>query len=142
MTSAIPRVGSRAGEIELRARRARAVARTRRVVLVSFAMQILETAAFAVAAIATGSSALVAQTFAAGSDIAAQVFLAIGVSLSVREPDETHPFGYGRERYFWSLFGALAVFVSGFAVVIEEALRAPSRLLTYRPSGSGTWSSA
>jgi divalent metal cation (Fe/Co/Zn/Cd) transporter len=70
------------------------------------------------------------------------VFLAIGVSLSVREPDETHPFGYGRERYFWSLFGALAVFVSGFAVVIEEALRAPSRLLTCRPSGSGTWSSA
>jgi hypothetical protein len=49
-------------------------------------MQILETAAFAAAAIATGSSALVAQTFAAGSDIAAQVFLAIGVSLSVRDP--------------------------------------------------------
>jgi divalent metal cation (Fe/Co/Zn/Cd) transporter len=142
MTSAIPRVGSWAGEIELRARRARAVARTRRVVLVSLAMQILETAAFAVAAIATGSSVLVAQTFAAGSDIAVQVFLAIGVSLSVREPDETHPFGYGRERYFWWLFGALAVFVSGFAVVIEEALRAPSCLLTYRPSGSGTWSSA
>jgi divalent metal cation (Fe/Co/Zn/Cd) transporter len=32
------------------------------------------------------------------------VFLAVGVGLSVREPDESHPFGYGRERYFWSLF--------------------------------------
>src|SRR5262249_28908101 len=60
---------------------------------------------------------------AAGSDIAVQVFLAVGVGLSVREPDESHPLGYGRERYFWSLFGALAVFISGFAVAIEEALR-------------------
>jgi cation diffusion facilitator family transporter len=85
--------------------------------------QILETTALAVAAIVTGSSALVAQTFAAGSDIAVQVFLILGVSLSVRRPDESHPFGYGRERYFWSLFGALAVFISGFAVAIEEALR-------------------
>jgi cation diffusion facilitator family transporter len=105
------------------ARRAVALARTRRVVFVSVATQILETAALAAAAIVTGSSALVAQTFAAGSDIAVQVFLAVGVGLSVREPDETHPFGYGRERYFWSLFGALAVFVSGFAVAIQEALR-------------------
>jgi cation diffusion facilitator family transporter len=100
-----------------------ALARTRRVVFVSLATQILETTALAVAAIVTGSSALVAQTFAAGSDIAVQVFLILGVSLSVRKPDESHPFGYGRERYFWSLFGALAVFVSGFAVAIEEALR-------------------
>jgi cation diffusion facilitator family transporter len=123
MTSATPRVGSSAREIEQRARRSTAVARTRRVVFVSLAMQIFETAALVVAAIATGSSALVAQTVGAGSDIAVQVFLAVGVTLSVRKPDETHPFGYGRERYFWSLFGALAVFVSGFAVVIEEGLR-------------------
>jgi cation diffusion facilitator family transporter len=111
------------GVPQTRARGAMAVSRTRRVVFVSLATQILETAALAVAAIVTGSSALVAQTFAAGSDIAVQVFLAVGVSLSVRAPDETHPFGYGRERYFWSLFGALAVFVSGFAVATVEALR-------------------
>jgi cation diffusion facilitator family transporter len=103
--------------------RAAAVARTRRVVFVSVATQILETAALVVAAIVTGSSALVAQSFAAGSDIAVQVFLAVGVGLSLREPDESHPFGYGRERYFWSLFGALAVFVSGFAVAIQESVR-------------------
>jgi cation diffusion facilitator family transporter len=104
-------------------RRQTALARTRRVVFVSVATQILETAALAAAAIVTGSSALVAQSFAAGSDIAVQLFLVLGVSLSVREPDEQHPLGYGRERYFWSLFGALAVSVSGFAVAIQEALR-------------------
>jgi cation diffusion facilitator family transporter len=100
-----------------------AIARTRRVVLVSLVTQILETAALAAAAVATGSGALVAQSFAAGSDIAVQVFLVLGVRLSARAPDATHPLGYGRERYFWTLFGALAVFVSGFAVAIEEALR-------------------
>jgi divalent metal cation (Fe/Co/Zn/Cd) transporter len=60
--------------------------RTRRVVVVSLATQILETAALAVAAVVTASPALVAQTFAAGSDIAVQVFLAIGVGLSGRVP--------------------------------------------------------
>jgi cation diffusion facilitator family transporter len=100
-----------------------ALARTWRVVVVSLVTQILETAALAAAAVTTGSPALVAQTFAAGSDIAVQVFLVLGVRLSARAADATHPVGYGRERYFWSLFGALAVFVSGFAVAIEEALR-------------------
>jgi cation diffusion facilitator family transporter len=112
-----------AREIEPDAGRAAAFTRTRRVVFVSLAAQIVETAALAVAATGTGSSALVAQTFGAGSDIAVQVFLAIGMSQSMRRPDEKHPFGYGRERYFWSLFGAIAIFVSGFAVVIEETLR-------------------
>jgi hypothetical protein len=100
-----------------------ALARTRRVVFVSLVTQILETGALAAAAAITGSSALVSQSFAAGSDIAVQLFLVLGVTLSARPADETHPLGYGRERYFWSLFGALAVFVSGFAVATEEALR-------------------
>ena len=47
----------------------------------------------------------------------------IGVRQSLRVADATHPLGYGRERYFWSLFAALAVFVSGFAVAVEKALR-------------------
>jgi cation diffusion facilitator family transporter len=103
------------------------MARTRRVVFVSLATQVLETAALAAAAITTGSSALISQTFAAGSDIAVQVFLVVGVSLSAREPDQSHPFGYGRERYFWALLGALAVFVSGFTVAVAEALRGALR---------------
>ena len=95
----------------------------RRVVLVSLAVQIPETAALAVAAGLTGSSALVAQTFAAGADIAVQAFLVIGVRTSSREGDQTHPLGYGRERYFWSLYAALGIFVSGFVVAGEEVLR-------------------
>jgi cation diffusion facilitator family transporter len=96
---------------------------TRRVVLVSLALQIPQTVALAVAAIVSGSAALVAQTFAATADLAVQAFLVIGVRASSREADETHPVGYGRERYFWSLYAALAIFVSGFTVAVAEALR-------------------
>ena len=99
------------------------LARTRRVVFLSLAVQIPETAALAAAAALTGSSALVAQTFAAAADLAVQAFLVIGVRTSGRQADPTHPLGYGRERYFWSLFAALGIFVSGFAVAGEETLR-------------------
>jgi cation diffusion facilitator family transporter len=100
-----------------------ALARTRRIVLVSLAMQIPETGALAAAAAITGSSALVAQTFAAAASIAVQLFLVIGIHTSDREPDSTHPLGYGRERYVWSLYAAVGIFVSGFAVALDEALR-------------------
>jgi cation diffusion facilitator family transporter len=100
-----------------------ALARTRRVVLVSLVVQVPQTAALAITAVVTGSSALVAQTFAAISDLAVQVFLLIGVESSGRAADPTHPFGYGRERYFWSLYAALAIFVSGFTVAVLETVR-------------------
>jgi cation diffusion facilitator family transporter len=100
-----------------------ALARTRRVVFVSLAVEVLETAALSFAASVTGSSALVSQTFAAAAGVAVQAFLVIGVRTSGREADHTHPLGYGRERYFWSLFAALGIFVSGFVVALEEAVR-------------------
>jgi cation diffusion facilitator family transporter len=99
------------------------VSHTNRLVLLSLVTQVLETAALVAAAVVTGSSALIAQTFAAGSDVAVQLFLVVGVRTSMREADESHPLGYGRERYFWSLFASLAVFVSGFAVAIVEGVR-------------------
>jgi cation diffusion facilitator family transporter len=64
----------------------------------------------------------VAQTFVAAADLAVQVFLVVGIRTSARAADPTHPVGYGRERYFWSLYAALAIFVSGFTVAIEEVL--------------------
>jgi cation diffusion facilitator family transporter len=97
--------------------------RTGRVVLFAFALQGSQTVALAAATIVTGASALVAQTFVAAADLAVQVFLIVGIRASARAADATHPVGYGRERYFWSLYAALAIFVSGFTVTVEEVLR-------------------
>src|SRR4030095_10414255 len=47
------------------------------------------------------------------ADTMNQVFLLVSLSLGDREPDEDHPFGYGKERFFWALLAAVFIFVSG-----------------------------
>jgi len=75
---------------------------TRRSVLVSFGVNGAETLGLGVAAGVSGSVALRAQTAANAAEVAVQVFLLIGVLSSGRPPDQAHPFGYGRERFFVS----------------------------------------
>jgi divalent metal cation (Fe/Co/Zn/Cd) transporter len=75
---------------------------TRNSVVVSLVVNCAETIGLAVAAGVTGAVALRAQTAANAADVAVQVFLLIGVLSSVRLPDQSHPLGYGRERFFWS----------------------------------------
>jgi cation diffusion facilitator family transporter len=95
---------------------------THRSVLVSLAVNCAQTLALAVVAWATGSVALLAQTVANAADMAVGVFLLIGVLSSVRPADETHPLGYGRERFFWSLFAALGIFVGGAGLALDQAV--------------------
>jgi cation diffusion facilitator family transporter len=97
---------------------------TRRSVLVSLVVNCAETLGLGVAAGVTGSVALRAQTAANAADVAVQVFLLIGVLSSVRPPDQTHPLGYGRERFFWSLLAALGIFLGGGVLGLDEAVRA------------------
>lgn len=107
---------------------------TRRGVVVSLAVNCAETVGLAVAAGVTGSVALRAQTAASAADVAVLVFLLIGVLRSVRPPDDTHPLGYGRERYFWSLFAALGIFFGGGVLGLDEAIRSavhPSAVRAY-----------
>jgi cation diffusion facilitator family transporter len=78
--------------------------------------------ALGVAAGVTGSVALRAQTAASLAAVAVEVFLLIGVLSSARAPDETHPLGYGRERFYWSLFAALGIFIGGGGLALEQAV--------------------
>src|SRR5207248_2165939 len=56
------------------------------------------------------------------ADTANQVFLRISLWLGQREPDKGHPFGYGKERFFWALMAAMFIFVSGAAFSIGEGI--------------------
>ena len=97
---------------------------TRRSVLVSLAVNAIETVALGTAAWATGSVALRAQTAANAADLAVIAFLLIGVLSSDRPADESHPLGFGRERVFWSLFAALGIFVGGAGLSLQAAASA------------------
>ena len=95
---------------------------TRRSVLVSFAVNGAETLALGGVAWATGSAALRAQTAANAADMAVVAFLLIGVLSGARAADDAHPLGYGRERFFWSLFAALGIFAGGAGLALEGAV--------------------
>ena len=59
----------------------------------------------------TGSAALFAETLHTVADAGNEVFLYIAIRRSARDPDATHPLGYGPERYYWALLAAIGIFV-------------------------------
>jgi len=71
----------------------------------------------------TGSSAMLAETLHSVADTGNQVFLLLGLKLGRKPPDETHPFGYGRERYFWAFVVALSIFSVGGLFSVVEGIR-------------------
>ena len=110
---------------------------TRLSVSVSFAVNVVETVALGIAAWVTSSVALRAQTATNAAEVAVQVFLLIGVDSSVRSADQTHPLGYGRERFFWSLFAALGIFIGGGGIAIAEAVQSARHPSTVHSFGVG-----
>jgi cation diffusion facilitator family transporter len=61
----------------------------------------------------TGSSALLSEGAHSVADTMNELFLVASVHRSERPADEQHPFGYGAERFFWSLIAAVGIFVAG-----------------------------
>jgi len=69
------------------------------------------------------SAAMLAEAAHSVADTMNQVFLLVSLSLGDRKPDETHPFGYGKERFFWALLAAVFIFVSGAVFSLFEGVR-------------------
>ena len=66
-----------------------------------------------IAALQSGSSGLLAETAHSFADAGNHFILLIGVRLALRPPDRSHPFGYGKDRYFWTFLAAVSMFVIG-----------------------------
>ena len=75
-----------------------------------------------VAAAFTGSSAMLSEGVHSLVDTVNQVLMLHGIRRAARPPDPKHPFGYGRELYFWAFIVALMVFALGAGISFYEGL--------------------
>ena len=75
------------------------------------------------AGLLTGSAAMFAEAAHSVADTATELLLLTALRRSARRPDRRHPFGYGKERFFWALIAAVSIFVSGAVFAIIEGVR-------------------
>jgi cation diffusion facilitator family transporter len=80
---------------------------------VALAANLLIAVAKAVGGVFAGSPALLSEAAHSVADSLNEVFLLAALRRSRRPADRRHPFGYGKERYFWSLLAAVGIFVMG-----------------------------
>lgn len=104
-------------------------------ILQSLVVNVLIAGAKGVAAVITGSGAMLAETLHSFADCGNQVLLLVGVKRAARPADRKHPLGYGRDLYFWSFMVALLLFAGGGCFSIYEGVH---KLAHPEPVGSIT----
>jgi len=76
-----------------------------------------------VAAFITGSSGMMAEALHSVADTTNQIFLLLGLRFYKRPASGKHPFGYGKERFFWSFIAAIFIFGVGATYAIYEGIQ-------------------
>ncbi len=70
----------------------------------------------------TGSASLLAETIHSAADTGNQLLLFLGGKRARKSATPDHPFGYGRERYFWAFAVALVLFSMGGMFALYEGI--------------------
>jgi cation diffusion facilitator family transporter len=117
-------VASEAGPVEPVPRAVARAAEGRRTVLVALSANLVVAVVKLIGAVLSGSKALLAEAGHSIADCLNEVFLLVGLARGGRSATRRHPFGFGKERFFWSLLAAVAIFVTGAVVAIGEGVRA------------------
>ena len=95
---------------------------TKRSVLAAFVANFLIAISKFVAGFISGSAAMLAEGAHSVADTVNQVFLLISLPLSKSAPDREHPYGHGKDRFFWSLLVAVGLFVAGAVFSVYEGI--------------------
>jgi cation diffusion facilitator family transporter len=86
---------------------------SRRVVVVSFLVDLLDVVTNLIVALLTGSAVVFAEMAQGLADASGSALLVIGERRAGRPRDAAHPFGYAREAFFWGLLSAVTMLVIG-----------------------------
>jgi cation diffusion facilitator family transporter len=94
----------------------------RRAIMAALAANVSIAVAKFVGFLVTGSSSMLAEAAHSVADSGNQALLLIGGRQAQRQPTPEHPFGYGRDRYFYAFVVALVLFVLGSLFSLYEGV--------------------
>lgn len=96
---------------------------SRKVVLAALGANAVVAASKLAVGLVTGSVAMLAEAAHSLADTVNQGFLLVSIRLSDNPADEEHPFGYGKERFFWAFLAAVFIFVAGAFFSLYEGIQ-------------------
>jgi cation diffusion facilitator family transporter len=108
----------------------------RRTVLIALAANGVIALAKLVGGVAAGSAAMLAEGAHSIADTANQGLMLVSLRLGDRRADEEHPFGYGKERFFWTFLVAVMIFFAGAIFSIGEGVM---RMFESHESAGSFW---
>ena len=92
-------------------------------VLIAVGANLIIAIAKSVAAFMTGSASMIAEAAHSWADAGNGTLLIVAEKKSIKPADKSHPLGYGKESYVWSMIAAFGVFTAGSIVSIYTGIK-------------------